>query len=402
MSRRHQTWTRYAARAIALPCAAGATLTSTHMLALLAAAVRVRSEAGAEFGEGLRFAVLVPAHNEETQVGATVHSIASSRYPSADRRIIVVADNCSDATAAVAHAAGAEVWERSDPARSGKGFALDWAFSRLKDDDGIDAVCVVDADCEISSNLLSALAARLDAGAEAVQAAYVIANPDASDAAALRWAAFALFNGIRPLGRNRLGLSCGLLGTGMAFSRRLLRRSPWCAFSFAEDREQHMRWVLDGVRVQFAPEAQVRSPAPTTAFAGSSQMTRWDSGRAHLAAHLSPKLVARWWQTGDLTALDAALEPMLPPQSMLLGINLAAVLASRLACRRSLVRLAVGSLLAQGVYVAGGLAVIGAPATVWRALRAVPRFLLRRLLSLSRLLGGRGPAAWERTQRQGA
>ena len=124
---------------------------------------------------------------------------------------------------------------------------------------------MIDADCEITANLLSATAARLHAGADAVQAPYVISNPDASEAAALLFAGFVLFNEVRPLGQHRLGLSSGLLGTGMAFTRSLLLRSPWGAFSYAENREQHKRWVLGGVRVELAPEARVRSSLRTCA-----------------------------------------------------------------------------------------------------------------------------------------
>lgn len=124
------------------------------------------------------------------------------------------------------------------------------------------AVGVVDADCEISPNLLAALAGWLRAGCEAVQTSYLISNQDASDAAALRWAGFALFNLVRPLGRHHLVLSSGLMGTGMAFSRRLLTLVV-AGVLFAEDREQHMRWVLDGARVDYAPDPRVRRPLLT-------------------------------------------------------------------------------------------------------------------------------------------
>ena len=196
----------------------------------------------------------------------------------------MIADNCTDDTWVVARASGAEVWERSDPLNRGKGRAFAWAFPRVLEDESVQAVCVVDADCEVSSNLLSAVAARVGAGADAVQVPYSISNPDSSAGAALRWAGFALFNVVRPLGRDRLGLSSGLVGTGMAFSRRLLLRSPWAAFSFAEDREQHMRWVLDGAQVVFAPEAEVRSPSPSTDAGAHAQERRWESGRGALAA----------------------------------------------------------------------------------------------------------------------
>jgi 1,2-diacylglycerol 3-beta-glucosyltransferase len=388
-----------ATKTVAATCAAAGAASGAHLLALLAAVMRDGRRPTPHSCNSLRLAVVIPAHNEETQIAATLKSIRASRYPVANLRVLVVADNCLDETAAVARCSGAEVWERWDPSRRGKGHALEWAFSRLIADEAIDAVCVVDADCQISRNLLSSMAARLGAGAEAVQAPYLISNPDASDAAALRWAAFALFNVVRPLGRHRLGLSTGLLGTGMAFSRRLLMRSPWCAFSYAEDREQHMRWVLDGVRVDCAPEADVRSPAPITAGGGKTQMARWDSGRGRLAARLTPSLMLRWLRTGDVTALDAALEPLLPPQSLLFAINLAAVGASRLARARVTAYVATASMLAQAGYVTGGLAALNAPPAVWRALLTVPRFVLLRLAGLLRSLTGRGPGGWERTER---
>ena len=293
--------------------------------------------------------------------------------------MIVIADNCADRTAAVARAAGAEVWERTDSLRRGKGHALAWAFTRLLDDESVDAACVVDADCEVSRNLLTAVAARLHNGADAVQVPYLIANPESSAATALRWAGFALFNVVRPLGRDRLGLSTGLLGTGMAFSRRLLLRAPWSAFSFAEDREQHMRWVLGGARVVFAPEAEVSSPSPSTGAGTRAQERRWESGRGALARGLTPRLLARSLRTKDPVQLDAALEPMLPPQSLLLTLNIAGLASARLAGARGVSRWAAASLLAQATYVIGGLAVVRAPAPVWRAFASLPRFLARRI-----------------------
>ena len=95
----------------------------------------------------------------------------------------------------------------------------------------------MDADTLVSPNLLRAFAARLDAGAAAVQARYGVRNPDASWRTRLMAIAFALFHDLRSLGRERLGLSAGLRGNGMCFSTRLLREVPHQAFSVVEDLE---------------------------------------------------------------------------------------------------------------------------------------------------------------------
>jgi hypothetical protein len=387
-------------RAVAVGSTAVGGLSGAHLMLLLGAAVLGRDDGAPQASDELTIAVVIPAHDEEHQIAATIRALQTTAYPPTRRRIVVVADNCTDATARVARAAGADVLERHDAARRGKGCALAWAFPRILEDAQIDAVCIVDADCEVSANLLRALSGRLRAGAEAVQARYVISDPTASTGAALRWAGFALFNVVRPRGRERLGVSAGMLGTGAAFSRSLLERSPWRAFSFAEDREQHMRWVLDGARVAFADEAEVRAPAAADGDDSRAQESRWDSGRARLAAGLSPLLLARSARRRDFSALDAALEPVLPPQSLLLAINVVAVAASSLAGARTARRGATASLGSQAAYVVLGLAALRAPVAVWRAFAQLPWFLARRLSGLAGAAIGCGPTEWVRTPRR--
>ena len=79
----------------------------------------------------LRFDLVVPAHDEEADIAATIRSLFSVDYPRDLYRVFVVADNCSDDTAVAARAAGAEVMVRNDRTRIGKGHALAFAFERL-------------------------------------------------------------------------------------------------------------------------------------------------------------------------------------------------------------------------------------------------------------------------------
>ena len=81
-------------------------------------------------GSRLRFAVLVCARNEEQVIRLPVKSVLMSRYPADRRKIIVLADNCTDETVARARAAGAEVWEKTTPSE-GKGDVLAWGIRRL-------------------------------------------------------------------------------------------------------------------------------------------------------------------------------------------------------------------------------------------------------------------------------
>jgi len=138
-----------------------------------------------------RIAVLVPAHNEVELLPRCLASLRAQEYPAQLIRIVVVADNCTDATVEVARAAGAEVMVRDEPDLRGKGRALRWAIDRLVDEtQPVDAIAVVDADSQAEPGLLGGLEAALTAGADAVQGEYLVLDDGSGPAIALRQAAF--------------------------------------------------------------------------------------------------------------------------------------------------------------------------------------------------------------------
>jgi Glycosyltransferase like family 2 len=371
-----------------------------YLLGLLGAALKGRrgSAPRPNVPGQLRFAVVVPAHDEEAFVGETLASLIGVDYPRAYVESIVIADNCSDRTAEVAAHAGATVWARRGG--GGKGAALAWAFARLAvERPDVEAVVVVDADCTVAPNLLSAMEARIRAGASAVQAPYEVANPTASSTSALRYASFALINVVRPFGKATLGLSAGLLGTGMAFSRELLAALPWTACSLVEDQEYHLNLVAAGERVAFAPETWVRSPMPTSLLGSKNQQLRWEAGRGRLIRSWTPRLLGAGLRSRDPVRLHAALEPFVPPQSFLLAAN-AASAGIALSGSRATRRVGLANLAAQAVFVTGGLALTRAPAAVWRALLCAPMLALWKLALVGRLWLGGQPTAWVRTTRE--
>jgi hypothetical protein len=380
-------------------------LSTGYLLALLVAARdSARNPAAAatvEEGSPLRLAVLVPAHDEEEGIGATLGSLAACEYPTASRRIVVIADNCSDGTAARASAAGVEVWERTDPSQRGKGYALIWALRRLlAEEDSVDAIVMVDADCTVSENMLSAIERRLRAGASAVQVDYVAGNPEDSHVSALRFGAFALADTVRFLGKQRLGLSCGLVGTGMGFRRELLERTPWSATGLVEDGEYHLHLVLAGERAEFVAEASVSQAVPTSMRASSEQQARWERGRLQLIRRWSPRLLASGLARGDVVRLHAGLECLLPPQSVIAAGNLGSLLAGLLFGQRRLLALSAFSSIAQLTFVLAGLRLVRAPAHVYRALLLAPVLIAAKMGIYARFLLGRGPTSWVRAERQ--
>lgn len=378
-----------------VPPAALVAACDAYLLVLLAAAARRRA-ATPPAGPPVPFIVLVPAHDEEQTLPTLLRSVDRAEGREAVR-VVVVADNCSDRTAEVARRHGAAVLERRDPERSGKGPALAWALDELGAPDA--PVVMIDADCEVSPNLFTALAAHAHAGARVAQVEYVVANPEESPAAALRAAAFSLVNSVRPAGRNALGLSAGLLGTGMMFIPDVLRRVPWSDFGLAEDAEYGLRLAAAGERVVFVSEARVSSPMPVTAAAARSQEMRWEAGKVAAARTWTPRLLAAAARQRDPRLAATALDVLVPPQAILALTHALIAAVAALARVPAAVRLALAGVLAQAAYVAGGLLLARAPRQVWLGLLLAPRLVVGKAAIAARIALGGSPSGWIRTQR---
>jgi len=267
------------------------------------------------------FRLIVPAHNEEQGIADTVQSLLQLDYPKSAFAVLVIADNCTDATAARARESGADVLERHDDKLRGKGYALLHAFERLPAD--VDAVVVIDADTLVSPNLLSTFSARLAAGAHAVQADYAVRNPQQSWRTRLIAIAFGAFHIVRGRGRERLGLSAGLRGNGMCFSTEILRRVAHDAFSIVEDVEYGIRLGEAGCRVHYADDAHVYGEMVASSAAARSQRTRWEGGRKALRKAHGLRLVKRGLAARDRVLFDLGFDLLVPPLSQIAVLSCA-------------------------------------------------------------------------------
>ena len=147
-----------------------------------------------------KVAVLVPARNEGVAIAPTLKDI--KRQLRANDTLLVVADNCVDKSAAVARDFGADVVERHDADRIGKGYALDFGLRHLEKNPP-DIVIMVDADCRLADDAIDNLVSCCASTARPVQALYLMTSPDGTQRIAeLAWR---VKNWVRPLGLKALG-----------------------------------------------------------------------------------------------------------------------------------------------------------------------------------------------------
>lgn len=344
-----------------------------------------------------RFALLIPAHDEERQLPRLLASVADLDYPRNLYDVHVIADNCTDRTAYCAANAGATVHERHDHRLKGKGYALQWALDRLHSLGArYDAYVVIDADSVISENLLTALNNHLARGDQVVQCYDGVLNSGESWISGISYVALALFNNLRPLGRDALGLSVGLHGNGMCFTAAVIDRFGWQVFGLAEDQAYHIELVSAGVRVRYAAEASVLAEQPTSLSRAYSQSVRWERGRFQL---MSPRLLVQGIHQRDLAQLDVVAEQIVPQFSVLSGLVGVSFLLT--ASTHAMGPLLVASLLVTGevMYVGIGLRLVRAPRTVYLALLGAPLYIGWKLWTVAVALINRHDHVWVRTAR---
>ena len=225
----------------------------------------------------LKFAVLVCARNEESVIRLPVKSILLSKYPAECLEVIVLADNCTDATVARAREAGATVWEKTVPSM-GKGDVLDWGLAKLFARGGFDAVAVFDADNIVSDGWFDAMNDALQDGETVVTGRRHSSNAQANVIASWYTVYWAMMNELSNRVRTNLGLSGKLTGTGFAFVPAALETEGWKTRTMVEDVEFTVRTNLRGGRVAYVPEADYADEQPVTVTYMWRQLRRWATG----------------------------------------------------------------------------------------------------------------------------
>lgn len=307
-----------------------ALLLNSLLLAEILAAVGLFGSAPAvsEQAQLGSLAILIPAHDEAAVLAQTLAALQPQLRPT--DRLIVVADNCTDATADIARSADATVLERDDPERRGKGYALDYGLQALAASPP-ETVIVVDADCLVLSGGLEQLQLQTLRSGRPAQAVYLMEQPPAPGMKDRVSAfAFKVKNWVRPQGLTRLGWPCPLTGTGMAF--------PWAAVAAVDLASGHivedMKLGLDLAIAAYPPQlceaAQVRGQLPVAGAARISQRTRWEHGHLQVLQEYVPRLLAASLRQRRSDLAVMALDLAIPPLSLLVllwlgGFAIAAV-----------------------------------------------------------------------------
>ena len=228
--------------------------------------------------KSLRFAVLIPARNEEKCIAGIIESLKNQDYPEELIDIFVIPNGCTDNTAYEAKKAGAlilpvPVWVFK------KGDVLREAFSTLLSTENHDAFCVFDADNEASPNFISEMNRALTSGSRAAKSRILAKNAHEGWVCSCYETYFCNANLFLNTARHNLGLSARLIGTGFAVRRDLMEElGGWNTETFTEDAEFYAALASRGEKVAYCKNAVTYDEEPLSFAVSMTQRRRWMSG----------------------------------------------------------------------------------------------------------------------------
>lgn len=247
-----------------------------------------------------KFALLIPARNEENVIESLIQSLRAQDYPAALFDIFVIPNNCTDNTEAVAQQSGAQILYCTDPV-STKGEVLQQIFRLLMGK--YDAYCVFDADNTVNPQFLSRMNDAIAAGAKVAKSRQSALNPYDNWVSGGYDLYFQSINLLHSCARARFPLSAKLIGTGFMVTDTLMQElGGWNTKTLTEDIEFAALCATRGYKVHYVQDAINYDEEPLSFTVSMRQRRRWSAGVQSVANRYTGKLLMKKpsWLRWDL------------------------------------------------------------------------------------------------------
>ena len=258
-----------------------------------------------------KIAVLIAARNEERVVGNLVDTLLMQDYKKDAYRVFLVADNCTDNTAAVAKEHGATVYERRNCKERGKGYALDFLIKNIWQDFGhgeFDGFLVFDADNLAEPDFLTEINKTFALGYDVVSSYRNSKNYAQSWLAAGQGMWFIRDARILNKARMKIGSCTFVSGTGFLFSRALCEKNGgWPFHTLTEDGEFTSANAVGRVKTGYCGTAEFYDEQPVTLSESWKQRLRWCKGGLQIFRLYLGKLLLGIFKRGGLACFDIAM-----------------------------------------------------------------------------------------------
>ena len=237
-----------------------------------------------------RYAAFISARNERGVIGELIDSLMKQNYPKDLFDVYVLADNCTDDTAAVSRQHGATVYERFDKQNVGKGYALDYLYKHVTMDRGVgyyDGFFVFDADNIVDPQFVAEMNKTFDTGRFDAVTCYRNSKNFGTNWLSAAYSIWFLREArYVNYPRMLLGTSCMISGTGFLVSGKLMEENHgWPYHLLTEDIQFSVNCALNGHMIGYCDRAMVYDEQPTTWSQSWKQRLRWSKGFYQIDGH---------------------------------------------------------------------------------------------------------------------
>ena len=252
-----------------------------------------------------KFAIIIPARNEEKVIGNLVDSLKKLNYDQDKYTINVIVNNTTDNTLKVAKEHGAIAIDCKVPVKV-KADVLNYAFDYYKKDKSIDAYVIFDADNVVHPDFLIYMNDALNNGYRVASSFRDAKNPSDS------WvsSSYAVFYYIQNLFfcRSRMGLNANatITGTGFMIKKDIIDSDGFNTYTLTEDMEFAGQCALKGEKIYYAEKAITYDEYPVKFSASWKQRKRWSVGNLQCMKLYSFKLFISFLKKGSISMLDMA------------------------------------------------------------------------------------------------
>ena len=253
-----------------------------------------------------KFAILVPARNEEGVISNLIDSLKKQDYPSNKYSIYVIPNNCTDNTKEVAKKSGAKVLECTVPTKT-KGDVLKFVFDELKNEKSIDAYLIFDADNVVHPEFLKKMNECLESGYNSAQGFRDAKNPSDNWLSGSYHLFYLYQNIFFNHTRGSFNASCSINGTGFMIRKSYVDKVGFDTHTLTEDVEFTGQCALRHEPIAFVEDAITYDEYPSQFGASWRQRKRWSAGTMECRNRFSWKLFKDFIKTGRLTSLDMSL-----------------------------------------------------------------------------------------------
>ena len=251
------------------------------------------------------FAVLIPARNEESVIGALMESVGKLDYPRDCFDTYVLLHNCSDHTEEIVQKYGARIIRRG-PELKTKGEVLKSVFEELSSHEEIDAYVVIDADNIMNPGFLSEVNKAIADGASVVQCRRTGRNSKEAWVAGCYEIYYRMQNAFYNRPRIGIGCSASINGSGWAVTKDVISRNGFEVRTITEDMEYTVICALDGARIAYVDEAISSDQFVSRLKLSMTQRVRWTYGMFQCIRYYEGTLLKEAFK-GSFEAFDLAL-----------------------------------------------------------------------------------------------